>query len=155
MVSLVPRVYCWTKRIYFHLSQIISHPHLTWWGQSFSTHPWLGHRFSTNESLFTKVDHHGLPILCLIQRTTVTSLNAPTRTHAARRILYASIPVFLFLRVRKHTSCAQDYKRLPPEYVLMSRSFSRWDKSIVLLLEYVAWEEIIGAVLEIAFFSSS
>ena len=26
---------------------------------------------------------------------------------------YASIPVFLFERVRKHTSCARDDKRLP------------------------------------------
>ena len=53
---------------------------------------------------------------------------ARPRIHAARRILYASIPVFLFERVRKHTSCARDDKRLPPEYVLTSRSFSRWDK---------------------------
>ena len=45
--------------------------------------------------------------------------------HAARRILYASIPVFIFERVRKHKSCASDDKHLPPEYVLMSRSFSR------------------------------
>ena len=48
--------------------------------------------------------------------------------HAARRILCASTPVFLFERVRKHTSCTRDDKRLPPEYALMSRSFSRWDK---------------------------
>ena len=48
--------------------------------------------------------------------------------HAARRILYASIPVFLFERVRKHTSCARDDMRLPPEYALTSRLFSRWDK---------------------------
>ena len=32
---------------------------------------------------------------------------------------------FLFERVRKHTSCARGDKRLPPEYTLTSRSFSR------------------------------
>ena len=31
-------------------------------------------------------------------------------------ILYVSIPVFLFERVREHTSCARDNKRLPPAY---------------------------------------
>ena len=36
----------------------------------------------------------------------------------------ASILVFLFERVRKHTSCARDVKRLCLEYVLTSRSFS-------------------------------
>ena len=51
-----------------------------------------------------------------------------SRIHATRRILYASITVFLFERVRKHTSCARDDKRLPPEYTLTSRSFSSWDK---------------------------
>ena len=48
--------------------------------------------------------------------------------HAARRILYASISVFLFERVRKHTSYARDDKRLCLEYALTSRSFSGWDK---------------------------
>ena len=28
----------------------------------------------------------------------------------------------------KHTRCAHDDKRLPPEYALTSQSFSRWDK---------------------------
>ena len=64
-----------------------------------------------------------MAILCLIQRTTVTSLSAPKDT-PARRILYASIPVFIFERVRKHTSCARDDKRLCLEYALTSRSFS-------------------------------
>ena len=59
-----------------------------------------------------------MTILCLI----------PRRIHAARRILYASILVFLFECVRKHTSCARDDKRLPSEYALTSLSFSRWDK---------------------------
>ena len=62
-------------------------------------------------------------ILCLIPRTPVTSL----RIHAARRILYASIPAFLF-NVWENTQVARDDKRLPPEYALTSRSFSRWDK---------------------------
>ena len=35
------------------------------------------------------------------------------RIHAARRILYASIPVFLFERVRNHTSCARNDNRIP------------------------------------------
>ena len=68
-----------------------------------------------------------LTILRLIPRTTVTSLTRPS-IHAARRILYTSISVFLFERVRKHTSCARSDKRLPPEYALTSRSFSRWDQ---------------------------
>ena len=38
------------------------------------------------------------------------------RINAARCILYASIPVFLFERVGKHTSCARDDKRLCLEY---------------------------------------
>ena len=37
----------------------------------------------------------------------------------------ASIPVFLFESVRKHTSCPRGDKCLPPEYALTSRSFSR------------------------------
>ena len=52
---------------------------------------------------------------------------ARPRIHVARRILHVSILVFLFECVRKHTSCACDDKRLPPEYALTSRSFSRWD----------------------------
>ena len=64
-----------------------------------------------------------MAILCLIQRTTVTSLSAPKDT-PARRILYASIPVFIFERVRKHTSFARDDKRLCLKYALTSRSFS-------------------------------
>ena len=44
--------------------------------------------------------------------------------HDARRILYASTPVFLFERVKKKPSCACGNKRLPPEYALTSRSFS-------------------------------
>ena len=50
------------------------------------------------------------------------------RIHASRRILYASIPVFLFERVKKTTSCARDDKRLCLEYALTPRSFSGWDK---------------------------
>ena len=50
------------------------------------------------------------------------------------RILYASIPVFLFERGRKHTSCAGDDKCLPPEYALTSRSVR---KSIGYQLLYV------------------
>ena len=75
----------------------------------------LCRKCSQNEPLKVLVD----TILCLIPRTTVTSLSAPKDTHAARCILYhvyASIPVFLFERVRKHTSCARYDKRLPPEY---------------------------------------
>ena len=34
------------------------------------------------------------------------------RIHAAKRILYASISVFLFERVRKRTSCERDNKRI-------------------------------------------
>ena len=53
---------------------------------------------------------------------------ARPRIHAARRILYASISVFLFERVRKHTKYARGCKRLPLKYALTSRSFLRWDK---------------------------
>ena len=35
---------------------------------------------------------------------------------------------FFKSRVRKHISCARDNKRLPPEYALTSRSFSRRNK---------------------------
>ena len=53
---------------------------------------------------------------------------AGPRIHAARCILYSLIPVFLFERVRKHTSCTRDDKRLCLENALTSRSFSGWDK---------------------------
>ena len=57
-------------------------------------------------------------IVCLIPRTNVTLLRAPERIHAARRIFFVS--VFLFERVRKHSSCMRDNKCLPPEYALTS-----------------------------------
>ena len=50
------------------------------------------------------------------------------RIHAARRILYASILVFLFEHVRKHTSCVQDNNRLLPAYAPTSHLFLRRDK---------------------------
>ena len=43
-------------------------------------------------------ERNAIIILCLIPRTTVTSLSA---LHAARHIVYASIPMFLFERVIK------------------------------------------------------
>ena len=47
------------------------------------------------------------------------------RINAAKRIICASIPGFFFLTREKHTSCARDDRRLPPEYALTSRSFLR------------------------------
>ena len=55
---------------------------------------------------------------------TVTSLTR-LRIHTARHILYVSIPVFLFERVRKHTSYGHDNKGLRPEYELWRHSPSR------------------------------
>ena len=53
-------------------------------------------------------------------------------TYAARRILYASRPGWVFECMRKHKCCTRDNKHLILKYVLTSRSFSRRDKVIVL-----------------------
>ena len=50
------------------------------------------------------------------------------RINAAKRIICASIPGFLFERVRKHRSYARDNKRAILYHALTSRLFSRWDK---------------------------
>ena len=66
-------------------------------------------------------------ILCLIPRTTVTSLSAPKDTRCKTHPLCVN-PGVPFERFRKHASCACHNKRLRPEYAMTSRSFSRWDK---------------------------
>ena len=50
------------------------------------------------------------------------------RINAEQRIIWASIPGFLFERVRKYRSYARDNKRAILYHALTSRSFSRWDK---------------------------
>jgi len=68
-------------------------------------------------------------ILCLILRTTVTSLSSFKNTrYKTHRILYTSILVFLFEHVRRHTSCVRDDKRLPLVFVLTLGSILRRDK---------------------------
>ena len=63
-------------------------------------------------------------ILCLTPRTTVTSLEH-AQGYTLQDASYASIPVFLFEGVRKHTSCERIDERLPLESALTSQSFSR------------------------------
>ena len=67
------------------------------------------------------------PILCLIQRTTVTSLNTQNDILCKTHSLCVK-PGILYWTVRKHTCYANDNKHLSVEYALTSRSFSRWDK---------------------------
>ena len=50
------------------------------------------------------------------------------RINASKRIICASIPGFLFERVRKQRSYARNNKRVIMYHALTSRSFSRWDK---------------------------
>ena len=66
-------------------------------------------------------------ILCLIPRTTVTSLIASTNTHCKTQPNMRQSRCY-FLNGWENTSCARDDKHLPPEYALTSQSFLRWDK---------------------------
>ena len=54
--------------------------------------------------------------------------SARHRINAEKRIICASIPGFLFERVRKHRSHARDNQRVILYHALTSRSFSGWDK---------------------------
>ena len=66
-----------------------------------------------------------ITILCLIPRTTVTLLNAHKDTCCKTHPLCVNHGVPFWTCEKTH-NCAN--KRLPLEYVLKSRSFSRWDK---------------------------
>ena len=101
---------------------------ISYWWESHISKSW------TNKSTPVKM---AVNLKCGYSLYFVSSRERPWRhrarsmIHATRRMLYASIPVFLFERVRRHTSCARDDKRLPLECTLTSRSFSRWDKVYV------------------------
>ena len=66
-------------------------------------------------------------ILCLIPRTTVSSLSAPNDVRCKTHPIYASIPGFFFEHVRKQTCYAHDKKHLLLEYALKSLSFLNRD----------------------------
>ena len=71
------------------------------------------------EHLFLTKEIPCFTIICLIPRTTETSLS-----HAPKMHPLCVNPGVPFERVRKHTSCTCDDKRLCLEYVLTSQSFS-------------------------------
>ena len=70
-------------------------------------------------------------ILCLIPKSTVTSLTAPKDTLQGSSLVRQSQdsnPGILFEGVRKYMLYACDNMHLPVEYALTSRSFLRKDK---------------------------
>ena len=99
------------------------------WGRHWRTRSrqsWSKVKFERKKSTSRNGGYHNRTlkqrtIVCQSLRTTMTLLSAPKDTrYAARRILYAAIPMFR----------AHDKKRLPSKYPLKSRTFSRLKQSI-------------------------
>ena len=82
------------------------------------------HYVKFSHQLLTASVCYRMPILCLIQRTTVTSLTAPKDTRCKTHLLCVNPGVPFWTR-KNNTQVARSSS---PEYVLMTRSLSGWEK---------------------------